>query len=127
MKHKKQAFEINQQTIQWNTARGNTANTLDWQLEIDMLQEELDELKTATTDVDRLDALCDLKFVLTGSQGKLELSAEQITESDQVVLTANEMKGTQKNAAGKIVKPDNWADNYAPERHLQLILDKRPK
>ena len=32
-----------ERTIEWNTIRGNTPDTLNYQLEIDMLQEELDE------------------------------------------------------------------------------------
>ena len=41
MRHKKQAFEQIERTIEWNELRGNTPDTLDYQLEIDMLQEEL--------------------------------------------------------------------------------------
>ena len=56
MKHKKQAYEQLERTILWNQARGNTPATLNWDLEIAMLQEELDELKSADQDVDRFDA-----------------------------------------------------------------------
>ena len=111
-----------ERTIQWNKLRGNTPDTLDWNLEIAMLQEELDELKEAKTDVDRLDALEDLKFVLTGSQFKMGLSAELIVESTEAVVSANEAKGHKKDANGKIIKPDNFV---GPEPVLQLILDKR--
>ena len=31
-----------ERTFEWNTIRGNTPDTLNYQLEIDMLQEELD-------------------------------------------------------------------------------------
>ena len=122
MNHKKQPFCVNKSTIQWNVDRGNIPSTLDWNLEIAMLQEELDELKLATTDVDRLDALCDLKFVLTGSMGKMGLTAEQVTEADQVVLDCNLSKSGHKDSDGKVTKPDNFS---GPEPQLQLILNQR--
>ncbi len=122
MNHRKQAQEQIDRTIEWNTIRGNTPNTLNWDLEIAMLQEELDELKEAKTDVDRLDALLDLQFVGTGSMGKMNLSGEQITEGYECVISANEQKSATKNADGKITKP---SDFVAPEPLLQEILDKR--
>ena len=47
MLNKKQSFEQIERTIYWNTVRGNTPDTLNYQLEIDMLQEELNEFKLA--------------------------------------------------------------------------------
>ncbi len=123
MKHKKHYHELLERTIEWNKIRGNTSDTLDWNLEIAMLQEELDELKEASTDVDRLDALEDLKFVLTGSEGKLGLTASQIVEATEVVVSANESKGSKKDSNGKIIK--DKSNFIEPEPRLQLILDKR--
>ena len=37
MLNKKQSFEQIERTIYWNTVRGNTPDTLNYQLEIDML------------------------------------------------------------------------------------------
>lgn len=124
MLHKKQSYFQIERTLDWNTNRGNTPETLDWELEVAMLQEELDELKAATTDVDRFDALLDLKFVLTGSLGKMALTPPQIVSGYESVILANEMKGTQKSPSGKITKPDGW-EQFAPEPHLQKILDSR--
>lgn len=122
MQNKKQAFNQIERTISWNTIRGNTPDTLDWDLEIAMLQEELDELKQATTNVARFDALLDLKFVLTGSLGKMSLSAHQIVDGYEAVISANETKSATKNLAGKITKPSNFV---GPEGNLQIILDNR--
>ena len=63
-----------ERTIEWNTIRGNTPDTLNYQLEIDMLQEELDEFKLAVSQGDRVamfDALLDLDFVRIGTLGKM--------------------------------------------------------
>lgn len=119
MKHKKQAHEHIERTIRWNHIRGNTPDTLNWDLEVAMLQEELDELKAATTDVDRFDALLDLKFVLLGSLGKMNLVPEQIVDGYEAVIAANETKSSTKNADGKITKPDNFV---GPEATLERIL-----
>lgn len=123
MLHKEQAYQQIDRTVMWNFIRNNT-DQLSWELEISMLQEELDELKAATTEVDRLDALMDLKFVLIGSCRKLGLSTAQIVDSYEAVIRANEMKGTEKNSDGKVIKPTNWSQ-YAPEPRLQEILDAR--
>ena len=78
MLNKKQSFEQIERTIYWNTVRGNTPDTLDYQLEIDMLQEELDEFKLAVEQGDKVamfDALLDLDFVRIGTLGKMQIDA----------------------------------------------------
>ncbi len=87
-----------------------------------MLQEELDELKNAKTDVDRWDALNDLEFVLTGSKMKMGLSPEQIVEGYEIVVSANESKGSAKDENGKIIK--DRSNFIEPEPKLQKILDR---
>ena len=116
-----------ERTIEWNIIRGNTPGTLNYQLEIDMLQEELDEFKLAVSQGDRVamfDALLDLDFVRIGTLGKMGISPLIQVEGYEAVLQANESKSSTKNAAGKITKPADW-EQYAPEKELQLILDKR--
>lgn len=120
--HKKQPYQLLERTIKWNTDRGNTPDTLDWNLEQSMLQEELDELNDATTEVDKLDALLDIIFVATGSLSKLGLSAEQIVDATEIVVSANEAKGSKKDSNGKIIKNNNFVP---PEPELQLILEAR--
>ena len=116
-----------ERTIEWNTIRGNTPETLDYQLEIAMLQEELDEFKQAVEQGDRVamfDALLDLDFVRIGTLGKMGICPLAQVEGYEAVLQANESKSSTKNAAGKITKPANW-EQYAPEAQLQSILDER--
>ena len=116
-----------ERTIEWNIIRGNTPDTLNYQLEIDMLQEELDEFKLAVSQGDRVamfDALLDLDFVRIGTLGKMGISPLIQVEGYEAVLQANESKSSTKNAAGKITKPANW-EQYAPETKLQELLDRR--
>jgi predicted HAD superfamily Cof-like phosphohydrolase len=125
MKHKKQAFEHIERTIEWNTVRGNTPDTLDYQLEIYMLQEELDEFKLAVEQNDTVamfDALLDLDFVRVGTLGKMGIGPSTQVAGYEAVLQANESKSSVKNAAGKITKPDNFV---GPEPRLQELLDSR--
>ena len=127
MRHKKQSFEQIERTIEWNELRGNTPDTLDYQLEIDMLQEELNEFKLAVEQNDvvaMFDALLDLDFVRIGTLGKMQIDPYMQVDGYEAVLKANESKSSTKNTAGKITKPDNW-EQYAPEKELQLLLDKR--
>ena len=61
------SFHLIERTIEWNIIRGNTPETLDYQLEIAMLQEELDEFKQAVEQGDRVamfDALLDLHKII---------------------------------------------------------------
>jgi hypothetical protein len=125
MKHKKQAFNHIERTVQWNVIRGNTPDTLNWSLEIAMLQEELNELQEAVDSnnpVGIFDALMDLEFVLRGTCGKFGLTPEMQVDGYEAVIQANETKSATKNADGKITKP---ADFVGPEARLQTILDKR--
>lgn len=108
-----------ERTLEWNTSRGNTKETLNWGLEVAMLKEELSELDVSTNDVDRLDSLLDLVFVAYGSLGKMGLSTDTISKAYDIVVTANESKGSTKNSDGKIQKPEDFA---SPEEQLSLLL-----
>lgn len=112
-------------TIEWNEIRGNSTETLDWNLEIDMLQEELNELKLAvekSSNVDIFDALLDLKFVLIGSLGKMGLSYKDVINGYEFVLQKNETKSKTKDSNGKITKPIGFV---GPEEDLQKILESK--
>jgi predicted HAD superfamily Cof-like phosphohydrolase len=125
MKHKKQSFEQIERTVEWNNIRGNTPSTLNYQLEINMLQEELDEFKLAVEQNDKVamfDALLDLDFVRIGTLGKMGISPHIQVDGYEAVLKANEAKSSTKNAAGKITKPDSFV---GPEVELQKLLDER--
>lgn len=123
MRHKKQSFEQIERTIEWNELRGNTPDTLDYQLEIDMLQEELNEFKLAVAEGNRVamfDALLDLDFVRIGTLGKMQINAHTQVDGYEAVLKANESKSATKNAAGKITKPEDFV---GPEVKLQELLN----
>ena len=124
MRHKKQSFEQIERTIEWNELRGNTPDTLDYQLEIDMLQEELDEFKLAVAEGDRVamfDALLDLDFVRIGTLGKMQIDPYTQVDGYEAVLKANESKSSTKNAAGKITKPTDFT---GPEAELAKLLSE---
>jgi hypothetical protein len=124
MLNKKQSFEQIERTIKWNTIRGNTPGTLDYQLEINMLQEELDEFKLAVAEGDRVamfDALLDLDFVRIGTLGKMRINPYTQVDGYEAVLKANESKSSTKNAAGKITKP---TDFVGPEAELAKLLSE---
>jgi len=122
MKHKKQYYELLVRNVEWNTSRNLTKSSLNWDLETDMLMSELKELVDADTEVDKLDALEDLKFLINGAQSKMGLSPEQIVECTEAVVTANEQKPTSTDLSGKIIKP---VDFVGPEPKLQEILNNR--
>ena len=124
MLNKKQSFEQIERTIKWNTVRGNTPDTLDYQLEIDMLQEELNEFKLAVAEGDKVamfDALLDLDFVRIGTLGKMQIDPYTQVDGYEAVLKANESKSSTKNTAGKITKP---ADFIGPEAELAKLLSE---
>jgi len=120
MYNKEQAFEHLEATYEWNQARNN--NLSSWSLEAAMLTEELNEFLLATTDVDRLDALIDLKFVINGTLGKMGLTPKAMVEAYEIVLQANEQKPATLTESGKVAKP---ADFESPEPKLQQLLDER--
>lgn len=125
MQHKKQSFEQIERTIKWNTVRGNSPNTLDYELEINMLQEELNEFIDAVKANDRVamfDALLDLDFVRIGTLGKMGINPTMQVDGYEAVLRANESKSATKNAQGKITKP---TDFVGPEAELERILAQR--
>ena len=124
MLNKKQSFEQIERTIKWNTIRGNTPDTLDYQLEIDMLQEELNEFKLAVEQNDvvaMFDALLDLDFVRIGTLGKMQIDPYTQVDGYEAVLKANESKSSTKNGAGKITKPTDFT---GPEAELAKLLSE---
>lgn len=108
--------------IEWNESRGNIRGDFDHHLECTLLEEELREFKWSTAEVDKLDALLDIHFIVVGSMHKLGLTLQQMTAAMEVVYQANNKKPAIKNAIGKLTKP---ADFVGPEPELQKILDER--
>ena len=77
------------------------------------------------TDVDRLDKAIDAIVFAVGSIAKLGLTPPQIREAIEIVTTANLQKlSMPKDEFGKLTKPADW-EQYAPEKELQKLLDRR--
>jgi hypothetical protein len=75
------------------------------------------------SEVEWLDHLCDLEFILHGSKCKLGLTPQQDVASINVVLSANNQKlSAGQDDHGKQRKPIGFVP---PEQRLQLILDER--
>lgn len=84
------------------------------------------ESDTTIPDVDRLDKACDAVVFAVGSMAKLGLNSQQITKALNVVMQANTAKlQCPKDSHGKLCKPDDFDEKYAPEPKLQAILDER--
>ena len=80
------------------------------------------------SDVDRLDKACDAVVYAVGSMAKLGLSPQQITQALNVVMDANVAKlNCPKDEYGKLTKPADFDEKYAPEPKLAAILSKRAK
>ena len=101
----------------WNYVRDNVG--YDEDLEYDMLFEELEEYGVARSDVDQLDALCDIVFVALGSMYKMLGTPAKVREAMDIVCNANDAKGTKKNDDGKIIKPKDFK---GPEELLGFLL-----
>ena len=87
-----------------------------------------DVTPTGLTDVERFDKHCDGFVYHIGSFAKLGLSPTQIKEGIDVVMTANKAKvGCPRDEVGKLMKPANFNELYAPEPKLKAILSKRSK
>lgn len=81
---------------------------------------------TPLTDVQRLDKACDQVVFAVGAMAKLGLRPNQITKALNVVMRANMAKlGCPKDEMGKLMKPADFDEKYAPEPQLQKILNER--
>ena len=85
---------------------------------------EMDSKPTRISDVDRLDKACDSVVYAIGSMAKLGLSAQEITQSLNIVMDKNleKLKNKSYDAEGKLLKNPSF---IGPEAQLQLLLDKR--
>lgn len=83
---------------------------------------------SSLTDVQRLDKACDQVVFAVGAMAKLGLTSDQITKALNIVMRANNAKlGCPKDEMGKLMKPADFDEKYAPEPQLQALLDKRAK
>ena len=80
------------------------------------------------TDVERLDKACDQVVFAVGAMAKLGLGPNNITRALNIVMKANNAKiKCPKDSMGKLMKPDDFDEKYAPEPQLQALLDSPNK
>ena len=97
---------------------GMVAKRISWMLE------ELTELAGAYTIEEQVDALTDLIYFAIGTFTLMGVKPEPFFD---IVHAANMGKlhedGKPRfNEQGKIIKPDGWAEKYAPEPHIEKEL-----
>lgn len=72
-----------------------------------------------------MDKAVDAVVFAVGSMAKLGLNPNEITKAINIVMVANNAKlGCPTDAEGKLMKPDNFEEKYAPEPKLQALLDE---
>ena len=112
-----------QEVQDWNETRDNLRYTSS--LEYAMLDEELNEYMEAALIGDKVgqaDALGDILVVATGALFKLcEGDPYKFDDIMLAITAANNTKASEKNEAGKIVKP---ADFIGPESIIESVLCK---
>lgn len=93
-------------------------------------EEGYDEFLEADELVDQVDALTDALYIILGSFNEIGVKP---TVPFEIVQRANMGKLDSKtgkpahNEQGKVVKPEGWHENYAPEKHLQVEIDRQIK
>lgn len=90
----------------------NMSDVFDWleaagqkpteSLTLDLIQEEFDELKVATTPEERLDAITDLFWVITNYCAASELSPEQLSKYFSAVSRSNWSKFCTSETVAKM-------------------------
>lgn len=107
----------------WNSQRYK--QVFDHKLTFRLLDEEVDELYRASTDIDKLDALVDIVYVAIGAMWKLGLSPEQITQAIHVVCDSNDSKEVERVEAFVKANMNKGPNFVPPEPRLQEILNER--
>lgn len=80
--------------------------------------------------IDQSDALIDLLYFVYGSFSKMEIDPEPIFD---IVHRANMQKCFPNGKphydkeTGKVLKPADWEEKYAPERHIKLEIESQRK
>lgn len=114
--------EIIARVIAWNGKR--YPQVYNHTLTVDLLYEELNELDSALSKVDKLDALIDIIYVSIGAIWKLGLDHQRIEEAIHIVCDANDSKSVAKTDP-HIKANINKGPNFVPpeQRLLELLND----
>ena len=76
-------MNIFERVASWNGAR--YPQVYNWKLQLALLAEEFDELQVAETEVDKLDAACDIMFVALGGLWKAKLTPGMDRELESTI------------------------------------------
>lgn len=88
------------------------------------IMEEVNELSAATTLVDQADAYIDILYFALGGMVELGILPQRlfdrVHEANMAKLHIDENGDTfvKRRDDGKVVKPEGWVENHAPERHM---------
>lgn len=107
---------------EWNYNMWNMIWEINYDLEYEMLLEELSETQLAMANNDKVeivDWLIDIIFVAIWTLHKLWLTSDQIDKCYDLVCESNNSKWFVKNEAGKIQK---WP-NYHPPKIKEYLQD----
>ena len=89
----------------------NTYNEAQYKLYKNLIDEEVEELNTATNPVDELDALVDILVVTIGAMHSLGVDAEgawnEVMKTNFAKVDWTTKKVT-KRTDGKVLKPEGW-------------------
>lgn len=96
---------------------------------VSWMLEEIAELLRAKTIEDQVDALTDLMVFTVGTFTYMGLEPEKFMK---IVMAANMSKIGEngkvlRNAQGKIIKPDDWQEKYAPEPLIAAEIERQRK
>ena len=99
----------------------------------DWLREECQELQDARTLKDQADAYTDIMYFALGGMVECGLLPQAIFDCVQIANMAklhtdadgNTYVVRDENRGGKIVKPEGWEENHAPERHIAAEIERQ--
>ncbi len=129
-------MNIFERVSNWNEAR--YPQVYNWNLQLQLLTEEfVEEFMEATTEVDKLDALCDMSFVALGGLWKAKLHPQEFEHVDKEIykqllgcetiadlcqMMANYLANYEKKGADKSFE-DNYVINTAAYIFADLVMN----
>lgn len=96
------------------------------------IEEECEELRDAETMKDQADAYTDILYFALGGMVELGIMPQNIFDCVQLANMAKLHRDPETGQSfvvrredGKIVKPDHWAEDHAPERHIEAEIERQ--
>lgn len=127
-------MNIFERVSNWNEAR--YPQVYNWKLQLSLLTEELEEFLTAETEVDKLDALCDISFVALGGLWKAGLKPcaderidtevttciDECTSATEAVQFLQNTLSNYDKMAVNLTSGDHYLLNTVAFRVAELIM-----